>query len=225
MLEDLILDYLNSKDYVPSDYNEIAKRLWMIDSSLDLNEIYKTLVKLENEYRIIRKKKDKIFSLKSLNLYLGTLEIKRKGFGFVRCDEFDVFIKKDDLNGAINKDKVLVKLLKDKRGNDLEGYIYKVLEHGYDLIVGNIIEEDKKIYLKPDDLSLNFLIRILDKNLNGAVVGHKALVYIVENNYEQNIIYVKVKTIIGHIDDVGIDILAIVYKYGFNHDFNKEIIK
>lgn len=225
MLDDLILEFLNSKEYIPSNYHNIAQSLMYKDDSLDLNEIYQTLVKLENEYLIVRKKKDKIYSLKKLNLYLGTLEIKRKGYGFVKCDGFDVFIKKDDLNGAINKDKVLVKLYKEQYGSDVEGFIYQVLEHGYDLIVGNIIEENKKIYLKPDDTSLNFLIRILDKNLNGAVVGHKVLIYIVENNYEQNIIYGKVKTIIGHVDDVGIDILSVVYKYGFNPEFNKESIK
>lgn len=225
MLEDLILEYLDSDSYIPSDYHEIALKLQSRDDSLDLNEIYKALVNLENDFLILRKNGDKIFSLKKLNLYLGTLEIKRKGFGFVRCKDFDVFIKKDELNGAINKDKVLVKLLKSSSKENPEGYIYRVLEHGYDLIVGDIVQEDQKYYLKPDDTTLNFLIRILDKNLNGAVVGHKVLVYISETNYEQNIIYGKVKTIIGYISDVGIDILSIVYKYGFNPEFSKDSIK
>lgn len=225
MLEDLILEYLDSDSYIPSDYHEIAMRLQKNDDSLDLNEIYKTLVKLENDFLVIRKSGDKIYSLKKLNLYLGFLEIKRKGFGFVKTPDFDVFIKKDDLNGAINKDKVLVKLLKSTSKENPEGYVYRVLQHGYDLIVGNIILEDNKYYLKPDDTTLNFLIRIMDKNLNGAIVGHKVLVYIVETNYEENIIYGKVKTIIGYINDVGIDILSIVYKYGFNPEFSKDSIK
>ena len=225
MISNLVISLLNNNKTTFLSYQEIAQVLMNNDNNLDLNDIYKTLVELENNYEIIRTKNDKVQSISNLNLFKGTLEIKKKGFGFVRTKDFDVFIDKDNLNGAINKDLVLVKLDHKSDGINKEGSIYKVLEHGYDLIVGDVVVKKNKTYVMPDDKSLNFMLKINEKNTLGAVEGHKVLCFISEIDKKNEIVYGKIKTIIGHINDVGIDILAIVYKYGFNPEFSKEAIK
>ncbi|MEG0283281.1 MAG: ribonuclease R [Erysipelotrichales bacterium] len=224
MLEKIILDTLNNDHYIPSDYHQIAQEIMYQHEEYDLNEIYKMLVKLENEYKVIRVKNDKIQSLERLNLAYGRLDVKRKGFGFVRTDDFDVFVKSNDLNGAINKDEVLVKINK-KTKEGVEGYVYRVVNHGYDLIVGEVVVVKNKVYVKADDSSIKQLLRVTKKNINGAIEGHKVLCYITEVDKNNGYIYVAIKTIIGHINDVGIDILSVVYKHGFNPDFSKEAIK
>lgn len=63
-----------------------------------------------------------------LNIYPGTFTGNAKGFGFVRIEgmENDIFIPSDSVNGAMNKDKVLVKI--NERPHDgfrAEGRNYK----------------------------------------------------------------------------------------------------
>ncbi|MDH6603167.1 ribonuclease R [Bacilli bacterium PM5-9] len=225
MIKDKILTFLDERKHEVFTYQEIAQYLMSIDNEIDLNEIYKTLVLLENDYEIVRSKKDKVQSAKNFGLLFGVLEIKKKGFGFVRTKDFDVFVSKDKLNGAINKDKVFVKLDKNSDGINKEGSIYRVIEHGYDLIVGNVVLKKGKTYVIPDDKSLDFWIKINAKNTMNASEGHKVLCYISEIDKKSNTVFGKIKTIIGHINDVGIDILAIVYKYGFNPEFSKGALK
>ncbi|MDL2211451.1 ribonuclease R [Erysipelotrichaceae bacterium OttesenSCG-928-M19] len=225
MLKDKILEILNNNHYSPLTYQEIAQIILNSNDDYDLNEIYKVLVTLENEYEIIRVKNDKLQSISKMGLLKGVLDIKKAGFGFVKTNDFDIYISKDHLNGAINKDYVLVKLDKSIQGLNKEGTIERVLKHGYNLIVGNIIVKKGKLFVKPDESSLNFLIRIKDKYSLGASEGHKVLCYISDVDTKNDIKYGKIKTIIGHINDVGMDILAIVYKYGFDPNFSKEALR
>ena len=225
MLRDKILEIMNQKNYKYLDMHDTAQLVLSMYPNEDLNEIFNELVALEQEHLIIRVKRDKLASIQSLGLTKGTLEIKRKGFGFVRCDGFDVFVKKDNLNGAINKDVVLVKITKDKGDDSKEGYVHTVLEHGYNNIIGEARVTKGKVYVAPDDKELDFVIRINKNNVNGASEGSKVLVELLEVDPDTGIAYGKIKDVIGHINDVGIDILSVVYKYNFNPEFTKEAIK
>jgi len=225
MLKDLILDVMNEKNYKFLDMHDTSKLIQSMYPNEDLNDIVNALVELEKEHLVIRVKRDKLASIKSLGLSLGTLEIKRKGFGFVRCDGFDVFIKKDNLNGAINKDVVLVKITKDKGIDNKEGYVHTILEHGYNNIIGEARVTKGKVYVVPDDKELDFVIRINKNNVNGASEGSKVLVELLEVDPDTGLAYGRIKDVIGHINDVGIDILSVVYKYNFNPEFTKDAIK
>lgn len=225
MLKDKILELLNNDHYIPKNYSELANQFVLDNPEYDLNEVFKALVELENDHLVIRLKGDKLHSPKRLGLYLGTVEIKRKGFGFVRTKDFDVFVSKDNLNTAINKDLVFVKVTETKDNMNKEGYIYKVLEHGYNLIVGTVVVNRGKFSVIPDDKNLDFEVKIANKHINGASEGSKVLIAITQIDSSNNVVHGKIKEIIGHINDIGIDILSVVYKYDFNPEFSKKAIK
>ncbi|MDR1781824.1 MAG: ribonuclease R, partial [Bacilli bacterium] len=223
MLRQLILNILNDSHYRPLSYHELANLIMSKSDEYDLNQIYQEIVKLENEYLIIQTKHETLQSIERLGLKLGTIEIKSKGYGFVRLDndEDDVFISKYNLNNAIDKDRVLIKMI-DIKAN--EGSIERVLEHGLNLIVGEVFIRRKQIYVSPDNKSLNFNIKINYKNSMGATNGHKVVCVITSIDDKTGVIHGKIKNIIGHINDVDIDILSVVYEYGFNPEFSREAL-
>ncbi|WP_423364082.1 ribonuclease R [Mycoplasma sp. P36-A1] len=223
-IKDKILKMLNDDNYIPLNYSDIAATVQMVYSDFDLNDIFKAMVDLENDNKVLRLKGDKIHSAERLGLIVGTLEIKRKGFGFVRTENFDVFVSRDNLNGGINKDKVFVKVTNEKDNSNKEGFIYRVIEHGYNIIVGEVKVFKGRLYVAPDDGSLDFAINISKKNINGASEGSKVLAVITNVDKNTGIVSGKIKDVIGHINDIGIDILSVVYKYDFDPTFSQKTI-
>lgn len=221
MIKNIILKYMNDKQYVPQDAKELTQEIISKYPKFSMEEVNNTITLLEEEFLIFRGKKNKLRTREKLNLYEGTLEIKRKGFGFVRCEDFDVFVAKEDLENAINRDRVLVRVNKTNEIGQREGIIYKVLGHGYEYIVGTI-EIGHQITLTPDDDKLDFDIIIKPKDSKNAVNGSKVLCEIKDVDEKTGVVYGAVKKIIGHINDVGIDILSIVYQHGFKPEFSEE---
>ena len=224
MLRKIILDILNDNQYQPLSYYELANLVMSLNKKYDLNTIYQEIVKLENEHLIIRNKNEKIQSIERLNLKIGTLEIRGNGYGFVRLDsdEDDLYVSKINLNNGIDKDRVLVKIINSQSN---EAAVYRVLEHGVNLIVGEVWLRKSQIYVKPDNKYLNFNIKISYKNSLGATNGHKVVCVITNIDDQTGIVHGKIKNIIGHVNDVGINVLSVVYEYGFNPNFSKAALK
>lgn len=75
-----------------------------------------------------------------------------KGFGFVTPENGgnDIFIAAENLRGAMNGDKVKIRITDDYRGRR-EGLIIEILEHAKDIFVGTLTREGKKIVFVSDD--------------------------------------------------------------------------
>ena len=134
-MEEKILDVLKENDALT--VYEIEDLLGF--NSVDkLKELLKVLNSLEDELKVYRTKKDKYMLFEKSNLRVGKLLANKKGYGFVDIigDE-DVFISQDNLNGAIDGDKVIVEIT-SKKGLKLEGRILKVVERKLKQFVGTI---------------------------------------------------------------------------------------
>ena len=162
-------------------------------------------------------KKKRYLLLKNSHLLSGKLIINPKGYGFVVIGDGrkDIYINKDNLGNARNNDIVLIDLIKDKT----EGRIVKVINRDEESFVGTVYFSDGKCFVKPDGKG-GTDIEILEEYTKGLVDGHKVLVKpISDNKYVGSIV-----EIIGHKNDVGVDILSFVYKYGFRPKFPKEVV-
>ena len=165
-------------------------------------------------------KKKKYLLLENSHLVKGNLILNDKGFGFVNIgkDSKDVYVSRDNINGAIDGDLVLFEYL-NKDMNRPEGKIIKVIKRNYDPLVGEVIKIDNDYFVKPDKNGAN--IYIPRDNLNGAVEGHKVVVEPLKDGKRVG----KIIKIIGHKNDVGVDILSFVYEYNFSPSFPNEVIE
>ncbi len=207
-----------------------AKTLIEINDLLNLTtvkeyqELQTNIEELVNEYLIFKTKKDKYLLIDNCpGLKIGKLSINKKGFGFLLLDkEEDIYIPKDEINGAINDDTVLVEVT--EKGLEPAGKVLKIVKRNLKNLVGEVKIQGKKKILEPDDDKINLKIYLSPETSQNCVEGHKVLAKL--NKKIDNHTYIgDCLKILGHKDDAGIDILSIAYKYGIYEEFSPETIK
>ena len=221
-MKDQILDVLK-------DIHE-AKTLIEINDLLglktadELKELQKNIEELVNDFLVFKTKKDKYLLMKNCpGLKIGKLSVNKKGFGFLLLDkEDDIYIAKDDMNGAINDDTVLVEVT--EKGLEPAGKVLKIVKRDLKNIVGEVKVIGKKKLLEPDDDKVNLKIILSPETSQNCVEGHKVLAKL--NKKIDNKTYTAdCLKILGHKDDAGIDILSIAYKYSIFEEFSPETIE
>ena len=224
-MRDNIINVLKNCDKALDIYE--LQELLSISTVEDVKLLNDELKKLEDEVIIYHSNKNKYMMLENSHLKKGIMRVNKKGFGFVEVDnlEDDIFISSDNMNGAIHDDVVLVEIISKMNLDRLEGRILRIIERKIQRYIGLINFDKKGIgHITLDDSKIRLDIEIpKDKTLN-AVDGHKVVVELVKkisnNRYEG-----KVLEIIGHINDPGVDILSIIYKYNINVDFPEDVKK
>ena len=201
-----------------------------INNELGLNNVSE-LNELENSLNdlvidgIIHETKKHEFLLMSNNkaLKVGIIHINRAGNGYVDIlNENDVLVKYEDLNGAINNDFVEIEL-NNYSGREITARVIKILKRDFKSCVGEIVKLKKDLAFKPDDDKLNVVIKITKESLKGCVEGHKVVVEIIKE-LDKHRFLGKVKKIIGHKNDPGVDIIAIALRHGIEIDFSKSTL-
>lgn len=223
-MRNTVLELLGSSQYEAMTIDELVEYL-QIEGADEFKEFVKLMVKLEDEGIVVRSKNDRYDLARDLGYYKGIISIHPKGFGFVEIDDMDdVYVRSEDLNGALHKDTVLVKILPSSKGDSLEGEIAQVLERGMTEFIGTYYEIKQVGYVKPDNSRYHAVVAIPKNKTKGAVKDHKVRVRIVDY-LENNVVKAEVTEILGHKNDPGIDILSVVYKYDIVPEFSEEALK
>ena len=224
MRDDIINILKNSSKAI--DIYEIQDLLG-IKSVEDTTKLSEELRKLEDEVVIYRSNKNKYMMLEDSHLKKGIMRVNKKGFGFVEVGglEDDIYISSDNMNGAIHDDIVLVEITSKMNLDRLEGRVLRIIERRINGYIGLIKFDKKGIgHITLDDNKIKLDIEIPKDKAKNAVDGHKVLVELGKklgnNKYQGEIV-----EIIGHINDPGVDILSIIYKYNIDIDFSEETKK
>lgn len=217
-LRNTVLELLGSSHYEAMTIEELVEYL-QIEGTEEFKKFVKLMVALEDEGIVVRSKNDRYDLARDLGFYKGIISIHPKGFGFVEIDDMDdVYVRGEDLNGALHKDTVLVKILPSSKGDSLEGEVVQVLDRGMKEFIGTYYEIKQVGYVKPDNSRYHAVVAIPKNKSKGAVKDHKVRVRIVDY-LENNVVKAEVLEILGHKNDPGIDILSVVYKYDIVPEF------
>lgn len=182
----------------------------------DLKMVQNIISELEDKSVVVVTKKKKIILFENTGLKKGRLLVHRSGnFGFVDMEDGlnDIRIEKKDMVGASNNDLVVVQI---DDNDSTKGRVFKILERDDHNLVGECYLNNGAYYIKFDNPRYEDCIINLTSS-NGIVDGSKVLVKRVEK--EQNIMQAEVIKVLGHKDDVGIDILSIVYESGIDPEW------
>jgi ribonuclease R len=155
----------------------------------------------------------------------GVISINSKGSGFITLDnekKSTYYVFKTNLNGALNGDRVeFGEMQKPAKADLKDAIVTRVISHAKDFYVGIItFDENGNYKIKIDDEK--FYLDVKLDSVEGLVTGQKILIHI--GKYESKKAYGTVSRIIGHVDDVGVDILSIVYDNGVDPDFTDAIL-
>lgn len=223
-----ILDYMKSDIYKPLTVQELSE-VFGETSASEFRDLVKTLTELEDNGEVVRSKNNRYGLPDAMNLVVGKLQMKARGFGFViseQTDESDVYIPATEMNGAMSGDKVLAKVTGDGRGGPhREGVIVRVVERANNRVVGKITIFQNHAFVEPTDKRFQEDI-FVDKNEtldahDGYIVVAEITGYPSESHGPRG----RVVEVLGHPDTPGIDILSVIRKYGLPEEFQDKVLQ
>ena len=218
-MEEKILEFIKSTNTV---YN--VKALYKEFGSKEL--VRNVLNNLEQNGDIVITANGKVLDYLKSGLKKGKFIANKKGYGFVEFDkeQEDLYIPKESVLNAIDKDIVVVEVAKVNKGEKPYGRVFKVIKRNKDYLVGEIVIENDNYYVLPDNDIYKFKVLIPKEETNSLVEGMKVLVKITGNK-NSNIYPGTIEKVIGHKDDPLIDVLAVAYDNGFYLEDSIEVKK
>jgi len=222
-----ILSFMQETAYKPMTYQELEKHFG-IGNAEEFKEFLKVLNHLEEEGLILRTRNDRYGVPERMNLLRGKLQAHAKGFGFLIPDDRehpDVYIHANDMNTAMNGDMIFVRITtKGQAGGRMEGEVVRVISRANTQIVGTFQSQETYAFVIPDDKRVTRDIFIPLHAFMGAVTGQKVVVKLVSYPEGRAAAEGEVIEVLGHKDDPGVDILAIVRKFQLPEAFHEEVI-
>ena len=223
-MEDKIIDFMKSKDYVPMKAKELAYVLGI--TKKEYNQFVLKLKKLEEEYKITKNKKNK-YKLNNIETYEGKYRKNAQGYGFVSVEnlEDEIYISKENSLNALNEDIVIVEILSEKeKDKNPEGKILKIKKHGKTTIVGTFQKNENFGFVVPDDRAFGTDIFISKNNFGKARNNHKVLVEITKYPQKGKNAEGKVIEVIGNINEAGVDMLSLIKEYNLPAKFPEDVV-
>ncbi|WP_028042552.1 ribonuclease R [Candidatus Stoquefichus massiliensis] len=218
-MKEKILELLEDQTYTRRKINELAEYFHMTGTQ-DYIAFIKLMNELEDEGIIMRSKYNDYYLIEQLHFYSGTLEMNKKGFGFVRVSEDQEFyINESHMKDAFDKDTVLIEKIRS-HGNKEEGRVVKVIKRGKMRYVGEVKRGKRDYFVKVDDAKFEKMILVDSAHMHGAMPGHKVVVEIKTFKPQLKGDIIKV---IGHHNDPGVDILSIVHAHDVDIDFPEAV--
>jgi ribonuclease R len=225
--ENEIVSLMQEEAYKPMSYKELEKHFG-VGSANEFKDFIKMLNQLEESGHIVRSPNDRYGVPERMNLVRGKLQAHAKGFAFLIPEDRehpDVYINAHDLNTAMNGDIVFVKVTsRSQGGGRLEGEVVRVITRANSQIVGVFQSQDTYAFVIADDKRVTRDIFIPQHAFMGAVTGQKVVVKIVNYPEGRSAAEGEVIEILGHKDDPGVDILAIIRKHQLPEAFQPEVL-
>lgn len=165
----------------------------------------------------------------------GSISVNSRGFGFVTPEgmvknQADIFIAKEDMQSAMNGDKVRVQLAEPPKGytqgqegQAREGRIVAVLERANSKIVGIYSASRHFGFVSPDDTRLKSDIYIPEGQSMDAMTGAKVVVEVTRWPEDKVKAEGRILEVLGQKDDPGVDILSVMRQYDMSETFPEEV--
>jgi ribonuclease R len=225
-IKEKLLEIMGQSDYTPKTAIQLMNIMGI--EVADKKSFLSVLDALEREGSIVRTKTKKYGLPKKLGYVTGRFQANVKGFGFIIPDDGsqkDVYVSADDINGAMNGDRVMAKILFSDGDRSREGQIVQILERANERIVGTIEKSQHFAVLVPDDPRLHTTILIPGDALNGAQDEYKVVIQVTRWPRGRIGAEGRVIEVLGHKDDVGTDILSIIRQYELPEEFPPEVME
>ena len=217
---DIILKALNRPyTHTISDIRKVTK--------LNSDIIIKELNELVKENKVYVNEKKNLFYL----CYQGIIEVKDKGFGFIKVEGIDeeFHVDEDSTMGALSGDTVDFYVLPKDRSKHLDSAIVtKIVNHSNDYVYGLLCQKKNKsgvsYYIDSHKVDFDIKAEVNETRLNGAIPGNIVVAKILDYISPKKV-YCEITKILGYKDDPGVEISLIAEQHGFVTEFSKETME
>lgn len=220
-----ILKILSKNANVGYNYKQIAAILELNDTK-SRNEIIKDLKILAAQKVIIEFEPGKyLVKAISQDYYEGTIDMTSRKTAYFICDEFedDVFIPTNNLNHALDKDKVKVYVYNRRKGKRPEGEVIEVLERAKTDFVGVIDIQKNFAFVSTANAKMYTDIFIPKDKIGEAENGDVVIAHIEDWPKKADSPFGSIIKVLGKPGEHNTEIHAILAEYGLPYDFPIEV--
>ncbi len=223
-IKEILISFMTEQAYKPMNLKELS-RVFDIRKG-DMKEFTNLLAEMEQDGDIVKTRTEYYGIPEKMGLVIGKFQGHQRGFGFVIADEDrpDIFIPADNVNGAMNGDRVLAKVLKEEnKGKKCEGEIARIVERSNKTIIGTYEDSKNFGFVVADDKRIAQDIFIPKAERNGAKTGQIVIAEITEWPEQRRNPEGRIIEILGNKGDKGIDILTIIKKHKLPEEFPPKV--
>ena len=220
-----ILKILSKNANKPYNYKQICAVLELTDTK-SRNEIIKDLKILAAQKLIIESEPGKyLVKAVSQDYYEGVIDMTSRKTAYFICEDFeeDVFIPTNNLNHALDKDKVKVYVYNRRRGKKPEGEVIEILERAKSEFVGVIDIQKNFAFVTTANAKMYTDIFIPKDKIGEAEQGDVVIVKIEDWPKKADSPFGAVIKVLGKPGEHDTEIHAILAEYGLPYDFPVEV--
>ena len=220
-----ILKVLSKNANKAFNYKQIAAKL-ELDDTKSRNQIIKDLKILAASKKIIESEPGKyLIKAVSEDYYEGTIDMTSRKTAYFVCPDFteDVFIPTNNLNRALDKDKVKVYVYNRRKGKRAEGEVIEVVERNKTEFVGVIDIQANFAFVSTANPKMYTDIFIPKDKIGEAENGDVVLVTIEDWPKRADSPFGSVIKVLGKPGEHNTEIHAILAEYGLPADFPVEV--
>ncbi len=224
MVKEILISFMTEQAYKPMNIKELSK-VFDIKKG-DMKEFTNLLAAMEEKGEIVKTRTEHYGIPEKMGIVIGKFQGHQRGFGFViaEVERPDIFITADNVNGAMNGDKVLAKILKEEnKGKKCEGEITRIIERRNKTIIGTYEDSKNFGFVVADDKRITQDIFIPKAERKGATTGQIVITEITIWPEQRRNPEGRIVEILGNKGDVGIDILTIIKKHHLPEEFPSNV--
>lgn len=219
---DQVMRFFHDHPERPWHVQDIQRRLKLDDRST----LRTVLADLVDRGNLVRTRRRTYGLPQEMNLIVGRLQVASGGYGFVIPDAGgkDLFIPADRLGGAWDTDRVLARPNPQKGEDDrISGEIVRIVERGYQQVVGTLEYARGYAILRPDSVRLRERILLTPESVGKLEGGSRIVVRMVwpEVSGEKEP-FGEVVEFLGDSDDPEVETRAVIVKYGLKAEFDSD---
>lgn len=189
-------------------------------SSTDEASFEHALNDLIQGYDLVMTRKGRYILAKSRGILKGILHIVNKNFGFVDGEEH-IFVKSEDFNHALHNDEVVVESSKSTHASR-EGKIIKVTQRNTEYLLATLVKGAAGYTLQPYGQKVVMPLSFVNP-LNLEL--RDGLRYVVKILNVGKTIEVELSSLLGHKDDIGMDVLSVLMEYDIDPEYPEAALK
>lgn len=225
-IQETLVEFMKEQAYKPMNLKELAK-VFNIKND-DIEDFKKVLDYMEKDGLVVKTRTEHYGVPEKMGLLVGKVQGHQRGYAFLipEDDREDVFIPASGLNGAMNGDKVVVKIFKEiKEGKRSEGEVIRILDRVNKTVIGSFEDSKNFGFVVPDEKRIYQDIYIPKGNTMGAHSGDIVIAEITKWPEKRRSPEGKIVEILGKKGEKGIDILTIIKKYNLPEEFPEKVQK
>ena len=207
--------------------SEIAEALGI--SGAETGEMVTCLDELEAQGIIVQNRRGRYRQPEPDSIKAGEVQITRRGFGFLLPDDGseDIFLPREDLNGAVNGDRVIVKIDTGRhlsRAGKRYGYVMKITERGVTEVTGTVMSRKNFAFVVSDNKRIED-VYIAGNDTLGARNGDKVRAIITKYPTDEVGMRGRIVEIYGPAGDAKAELKAVLHQYDIPESFDEEVLK